>query len=154
MSSAQEILKIERSIVLKAPRSRVWRALTSAEEFASWFMVTISGEFAPGGRAVLVTQHPEYAGIKFPLYVQRSEPEHLFSWKWYPGDAMPEKEDPERLTDVTFTLEEVQGGTRLTVVETGFERVDLAVRTKALRQNEEGWQGQLAAIDKYLHGQT
>jgi uncharacterized protein YndB with AHSA1/START domain len=152
MSSAREILEIERSVVLRAPRSRVWRALTRAEEFAAWFHVTMRGDFTPGGRVTMETKYPGHEGKVFPLFVQRMEPERLFSWRWYPGAALVESEDPEQQTEVVCTLEDVTEGTRLTVVETGFERVDLERRAKAFEQNGEGWTGQLGNIERYLRG--
>jgi uncharacterized protein YndB with AHSA1/START domain len=150
MGKMQEILKIERGVVLRASRSRVWRALTRAEEFADWFNVTMRGDFTPGGRVIMETKYPGYEGQSFPLFVQRIEPETLFSWRWYPGAAVVENGDPEQQTEVVFTLEEVPEGTRLTVVETGFERVDLERRAKAFEQNGEGWTAQLENIEKYL----
>jgi len=152
MGSARELLKIERSVVLRAPRARVWRALTRAEEFARWFNVTMEGDFTPGGRVTMESKETAYVGLRFPLFVQRMEPEHLFSWRWYPGSALPADEDPTKQTEVVFTLEEVPEGTRLTVVETGFERVDLQVRAKAFEENTGGWEGQLKNIEAYLRG--
>jgi uncharacterized protein YndB with AHSA1/START domain len=95
-------------------------------------------------------QQPGYEGKEYPLFVQRMEPESVFSWRWYPGAAVVESEDPEQQTEVVFTLEEVADGTRLTVVETGFERVDLERRAKAFADNGEGWTAQLDNIGKYL----
>ena len=40
--------RIERKILLRAPRSRVWRALTDSAEFGTWFGVKVEGAFAPG----------------------------------------------------------------------------------------------------------
>lgn len=154
MSKAEEILKIERSVVLRAPRSRVWRALTDPDEFARWFNVTMSGEFTPGGRVTMSTKYPGYEGVVFPLFVQRKEPEHLFSWRWYPGAALPDRDDPEQQTEVTFTLEEVPEGTRLSVVESGFERIPAEQRNKAIEDNEGGWKIQLENIANHVHGQT
>lgn len=154
MSKVKELLKIERSVVLRAPRARVWRALTRAEEFAGWFNVTLRGDFTPGGRATMEVKEPGFEGKLYPLFVQRMEPESLFSWRWYPGAAVVENEDPEQQTEVVFTLEEVAEGTRLTVVETGFERVDLERRAKAFEENGEGWKGQLENIEKYLRAAT
>ncbi|MEY4512399.1 MAG: hypothetical protein RLZZ450_4521 [Pseudomonadota bacterium] len=103
-------------------------------------------------RVTLETKYPGHEGKVFPLFVQRMEPERLFSWRWYPGAALVESEDPEQQTEVVCTLEDVTEGTRLTVVETGFERVDLERRAKAFEQNGEGWTGQLGNIERYLRG--
>ena len=154
MSSAQEMLKIERSVVLKAPRSRVWKALTQASQFSKWFGVEMNGEFEPGAKLTLVTTMEEYKGIRFPLWVERMEPERLISWRWHPGSAMPEVPDPAQMTEVVFTLEEIAGGTKLTVEETGWDRVKLENRAKAFQENTQGWEGQLGKLEKYVGGKT
>jgi uncharacterized protein YndB with AHSA1/START domain len=42
--------KIEKRVVLKAPRSRVWRAIADAKEFGTWFRMELEGSFTPGAR--------------------------------------------------------------------------------------------------------
>ena len=150
MGSVQELLQIERSIVLRAPRSRVWRALTDKDQFASWFRMTVTGDFVPGGRATLMTTHPSFQGLAFPLYVQHKEPESFFSWRWLPGEAFKHSQDESQMTEVAFTLEDVPEGTRLTVKETGFDHIALAVRKKAHESNSEGWAIQLERIEGYV----
>lgn len=150
MGQLKELLGIERTMVLRAPRARVWRALTRAQEFSRWFEVKMSGEFAPGTRIDMETTHPDYAGIRFPVFVERVEPESLFAWRWFPGGDNPEREDRGQTTLVTFKLEEVPEGTRITVEETGFDRVSLAQRAKAYEDNLGGWEGQFAALAKYV----
>lgn len=155
MSSVQELLQIERSIVLRAPRSRVWRALTERDQFASWFQMSVTGDFVPGGRATLTTTHPGYEGLVFPLYVQHKEPESYFSWRWVPGDAFKHAPDEGQMTEVAFTLEDVpEGRTRLTVKETGFDHISLAVRAKSHENNAEGWRVQLERIEAYVGSAT
>lgn len=153
MTTVQELLQIERSVVLRAPRSRVWRALTQKEEFGAWFRASIGGDFAPGGRSTMVVDHPGYAHHQFPIYVQRKEPETLFSWRWIPGDVYNGEDDASQMTEVTFTLEELPEGTRLTVVETGFEGIDLRKRAKAFESNSGGWTLQLERIEAYVRSQ-
>lgn len=154
MNSAQEPFKIERTIVLRAPRSRVWRALTDGRMFAEWFGVTIEGEFAPGAAVHMVTTHPGFAGIHFTLWVERMEPEHTFTWKWHPGSEQPGPGHEAERTDVSFTLEEVAEGTRLTAIESGFDRISLARRAKVYQEIVGGWDGQLAALEAYVRGQS
>lgn len=156
MSNVRELLRIERSITMRAPRSRVWRALTRTAEFSQWFSVEIEGaeqageSFRPGQRLVMITTHEEYKGIRFPLVIDRVEPEALLTWRWFPGSALPESQDPERMTEVVFRLREVGGDTELTVIETGFENVDLAVRAKAFEENVEGWEAMLTSLERHV----
>jgi uncharacterized protein YndB with AHSA1/START domain len=83
------------------------------------------------------------------ITIDRVEPERLFSWRWHPGGD-PDIDPAEPMTLVTFELEEVPEGTRLTVTETGFDRVPVSRRNRAYRENDEGWAGQTKAIAQYL----
>jgi len=145
-----ELSRIERHILIRAPRQRVWRALTNPEEFARWFRVEASGAFTPGAHVDMVSTHPLGAGAKFSVAVEAMEPERLFSWRWHPGVKPPDADyDAEPSTLVEFRLEDGEGGTLVTVVESGFARLSLARRAKAFEENQKGWEIQLAALDEY-----
>ncbi|HEY8087194.1 MAG TPA: SRPBCC family protein [Polyangiaceae bacterium] len=154
--------RIEKRVVLKAPVERVWGAISDASQFGSWFGVEFDGPFAAGARMtgrivptrvdpeVAKTQEP-YAGAKFEVTVDRIEPMRLFSFRWHPFAVEPSvdysKEEP---TLVVFELEPVAGGTRLTITESGFDRVPVARRAKAFEMNEGGWAAQLQLVEKYV----
>jgi len=144
--------RIEQKVLLKAPRSRVWRALSNAEEFGSWFGVALKGEaFAPGKRARGRITHPGYEHIVFEVLIERMEPERLLSFRWHPYAIDPKVDySPEPMTLVEFTLEDAPGGTRLTIVESGFDRVPLARRAEAFRMNSDGWSEQMQNIERYV----
>lgn len=144
--------RIEKQILLRAPRARVWRALTDAEEFGSWFGVKLEGTIEPGARVRGKILHPQYADVPFEITIDRMERERLFSWRWHPNAIDPKKDyADEPTTLVVFELTEVEGGTLLTVVESGFDRIPLARRAEAYRGNEGGWASQMQAIAKYVH---
>jgi uncharacterized protein YndB with AHSA1/START domain len=131
----------------------VWRAISNLEEFSNWFGVEASGAFAPGARLRMTTTHEEYKGIVFDLTVDRMEPEHTISWRWHPG--MPEAGvdyASEPTTLVEFQLKEVEGGTMVTVVESGFDQISLARRARVYQQNTEGWEEQLKNLEQYVVG--
>ena len=44
--------RIEKQVVLRAARARVWRAITDSTEFGSWFGVRFDGPFVAGERIV------------------------------------------------------------------------------------------------------
>ena len=115
--------RIERKILLKAPRSRVWRALSDAEEFGNWFGVALKGKtFRAGQRVQGQITYPGYEHIVFDVLIERMEPERLLSWRWHPAAVDPSIDySKEPTTLVVFELEEVAGGTLLSVVESGFE---------------------------------
>lgn len=154
--------RIEKQVLLKAPRSRVWKALTDSKEFGSWFGVKLDGPFSPGAKmrgtitptavdaAVAAMQKP-YAGKQLELVVDRIEPERLFSFRWHPYSVQPGIDySQEPMTIVTFTLEEQAAGILLRVVESGFDKIPISRRADAFKANEGGWGKQMELIEKYL----
>lgn len=143
--------RIEKKIVLKAPVSRVWRALSNAKEFGAWFGCVFEGTFSPGapirGRITI----PGYEHMPMEITIERLEPERFLSYRWHPYAVDPAVDySGEPMTLVEFTLEEVPGGTSLTVVESGFDRIPAARRAEAFRMNENGWAGQLRNIERHV----
>jgi uncharacterized protein YndB with AHSA1/START domain len=152
MATAAAADVIEKSIVLKAPRSRVWRALAEAGELGSWFGADLEGQaFVPGARVAGRITHPGYEHLDLELVVERVEPERLLSWRWHPyavDAAVDYSAEPDTL--VTFELEDAEGGTRLRVTESGFLQVPPARRDEAYRMNEDGWTQQMRNIADHL----
>jgi uncharacterized protein YndB with AHSA1/START domain len=143
--------RIEKRIVLRAPRARVWRAIASAEEFGKWFRVRLAGNFEPGARIRGQVTHPGYEHLTFEIAVERMEPERLLSWRWHPAAIEPGVDySTEPTTLVVFELEDVAEGTRLTVIESGFDRIPLARRAQAFRMNDEGWTEQMKNIERHV----
>jgi uncharacterized protein YndB with AHSA1/START domain len=147
--SPQSTDRIEKTIILRAPRSRVWKALTDPAQFGEWFGTRLSGRFVPGQKIRGPITIPEYEHLAFEIVVEQMEPERLFSWRWQPGGD-PDVDPAEPMTLVVFELEEISEGTRLTVTESGFDQIPVARRSKAYRENDEGWSGQLDNISRYL----
>jgi uncharacterized protein YndB with AHSA1/START domain len=143
--------RIEKTAVLRAPRSQVWRAITTAEEFGAWFGARVTGDFVPGGRVSGPITTPGYEYLTLVMEIERVEPEHLFSYRWHPG-AVERGVDysSEPSTLVEFRLEDVPEGTRLTIVESGFERLPAARRDIAFRMNEGGWGEQIKNVDRHV----
>jgi uncharacterized protein YndB with AHSA1/START domain len=141
--------QIQKTIVLNAPRSKVWRALTDSRRFGEWFQARVDGPFKPGQRASGAVTYKGYEHLRFEVTIEQMEPERLFSWRWQPGGD-PDIDPAEPTTLVVFELEEVAEGTRLTVTESGFDRIPVAWRAKAFRENDEGWSGQLESLRKYI----
>jgi uncharacterized protein YndB with AHSA1/START domain len=164
--------RIEKTIILRAPRSRVWRAITDAKEFGRWFGIELAGEFVVGKptlgtftRAIneaAIIDHQRALGlapskIKLPekgfvfCTAEHIEPEEYFSFRWIPygidADTDP-KTEPTTL--VEFRLEQATEGTLLTITESGFDRVPAHRRERAFRMNEGGWAGQAQNIRNYV----
>ena len=144
--------RIERKIVLKAPRAKVWRALTDAEEFGNWFGAALKGKsFAPGQRTTGQITYPGYEHIVFEVWIERVEPERVFSWRWHPYALDPKVDySGEPTTLVEFELKEAEGGTLLTVVESGFDKLPDKRRPDAFRMNSSGWAEQMENISKHV----
>src|SRR5688572_7364994 len=132
--------RIEKTIDINAPVARVWRALTDHEEFGAWFRVRLDGPFVVGETSRGRITYPGYEHLQWEAVVQKMEPERLFSFTWHPYAVEPgvdySKEHP---TLVEFTLEKSAEGTRLRVVESGFDKIPAGRRPEALRMNENGW---------------
>ncbi len=148
---ASETDRIEKQILLRAPRSRVWRALSDAKEFGAWFGVELEGPFAPGVRVRGKVTYPGYEHMTFEMDVERMEPERLFSWRWHPAAVEAGVDySKEPTTLVVFQLEDQSAGTLLKVVESGFDRIPAARRAQAYRLNEDGWGRQMRNIEQHL----
>jgi uncharacterized protein YndB with AHSA1/START domain len=143
--------RIEKKIHLRAPRSRVWRALTNSEEFGSWFGMKVAGAFAPNTTARGVITVPGFENMPFELFIEKMEPEGLFSYRWHPYAIDPKVDySAEPTTLVEFRLEEEPGGTLLTVIESGFDAIPVGRRAEAFRMNSEGWGIQMTNIERYV----
>jgi uncharacterized protein YndB with AHSA1/START domain len=143
--------RIEKEVELKAPVSRVWRALTDYREFGEWFRVKLEGPFVPGQIARGHVTYPGYEHVQWEVVVMRMEPETLFSFTWHPYAVDPKVDySKETPTLVEFRLEKSAAGTRLQVSESGFDKVPAHRRLEALRMNEGGWAGQMKNIDQYV----
>jgi len=145
--------RIEKTILLRAPRSRVWRALTDAAEFGAWFHVNLEGPFAVGRTVRGRITFPGYEHVMMEVKVERMDPEVRFSYRWHPYAVDPKIDyTPEPMTLVEFRLDDAPEGTRLTVTESGFDRVPAARRDEAFRMNTQGWASQVDNIRRHVEG--
>lgn len=143
--------RIEKQIELKAPVSRVWRALTDHMEFGEWFRVRIDGPFVPGRVSTGNITYPGYEHLKWEAVVQKMEPEKLFSFTWHPYAIDPKTDySGEPSTLVEFTLKPIPGGTLLRLTESGFDKIPANRRAEAFRMNDGGWTQQMKNIEKHV----
>jgi uncharacterized protein YndB with AHSA1/START domain len=144
--------RIEKQIVLKAPRAKVWRALINPQAFGEWFGVKMSGPpMAPGQHLSGNITYPGWEHLVMEIWIESVEAEKHLSWRWHPAAIEPNVDySTEPTTLVVFELQDVEGGTLLKVIESGFDALPLARRAKALGMNASGWQEQMLNIDKYV----
>ena len=157
---------ITKTIVLKAPRTRVWTAISDSAKFGAWFGVEFDGPFVPGesmsGKIVPTKVDPEiaasqepYAGTEFDISVVAVEPEDRVAFRWHPGhpeEGLDYSKEPTTL--VELVLSDAPGGTRLTVTESGFDGIPLERRAKVFELNEGGWEAQMQLVAKFVEGAT
>ncbi|MEX2262273.1 MAG: SRPBCC family protein [Bryobacteraceae bacterium] len=133
-------------IAIKAPPERVYRALTTASELATWFKTTVEGGVATGNKVWMTSQ-----GQRFRVEFVEMTPPVRFVWRWHPGAMDPAVDySKEARTTVTFTLEPAEGGTLLHVSETGFDLVSLARRASVYEDNSTGWTEVLGWLREYV----
>jgi uncharacterized protein YndB with AHSA1/START domain len=153
MSTTTDTDCIERNVVINAPRERVWRALSNAEEFGTWFGANMKGQaFAPGQRARGQMTIGGHEHVWFDVLVERIEPQNVLSFRWHPYAVDPAVDySKEERTLVTFTLTDAPGnGTLLTLVESGFDKVPPDRRMEAFRMDSRGWEFQLNNIARHV----
>jgi uncharacterized protein YndB with AHSA1/START domain len=154
--------RIEKTILLHAPRERVWRAISDSQEFGTWFGVKFDGPFVEGSRltGVIVgtkvneevanAQRP-YEGKSFETIIEQIQPEKLFSFRWHPYAVESDVDYSKELTTlIVFELVEEADGVRLTITESGFDKIPLERRAEAFTSNEQGWEIQIKLIEEYL----
>lgn len=147
--------KIEKRIELKAPISRVWRALTDYREFGEWFQVRLEGPFVLGQVSRGYITHPGYEHVKWEAVVQEMEHERLFSFRWPHAKSLDKADyspdySREPTTLVEFRLQKTASGTLLVVTESGFDKLPADRRLEAFRRNEGGWAQQMKNIESYV----
>lgn len=144
--------RIERKVVIQASRARVWRALSDAGEFGDWFGVNFKGlTFVAGKHVQGKITYPGYEHLTMDVLIERIVPEQLLAWRWHPAAIDPKVDySHESTTLVEFELREVEGGTMLTVVESGLDKIPLARRADVFRMNSSSWGEQMENIKKHV----
>jgi uncharacterized protein YndB with AHSA1/START domain len=144
--------RIERKVLIKASRARVWRALSDAGEFGDWFGVNFQGKtFVAGKHIQGKITYPGYEHLNMDVLIERIVPEQSLSWRWHPAAIDPKVDySQEPTTLVEFELKGINGDTMLTVVESGLDKIPLARRADVFRMNSSGWDEQMENIKKHV----
>ncbi|HUS27328.1 MAG TPA: SRPBCC family protein [Kofleriaceae bacterium] len=154
--------RIQKVTVLKAPRERVWKAISDAKQFGSWFGVEFEGDFTPGAHvtgkmrpttvdAAVAKMQEQYAGMKFEFWVDSIEPPNRITFRWHPFAIDPKVDySAEPKTTIVFELADAGDGTKLTITESGFDQIPLHRRAEAFKMNQGGWDAQATLIEKFV----
>lgn len=140
---------VRRTIRIAAPRDKVWRAVTEPEHISRWFGETVLDGAGAGATGTMTFDG--YGVI--PLRVEAIDAPRSVSYRWGNDDAQPRRPegiDEATTTVFTFTLDEVDGGTELTVVETGFDRTSDPKFN--MTEHADGWVSELDKLVALLEG--
>ena len=150
MSSTNEIRK---HLHIKAPQARVWLAISDSGQFGAWFHVRLESPFVVGQPTSGQITYPGWEHVRFTLVTEAIEPQTRFAWRWHPYAVDMDKDySAEPTTLVEFLLQPRDGGTLVTVVESGFHRLPPGRIEEAFRMNERGWAEQLDNIQAHVAG--
>jgi uncharacterized protein YndB with AHSA1/START domain len=142
---------IEKTVEIKAPVERVWRALTDHREFGQWFRVDIEAPFEPGKPARGKITYPGFEHVVWNVMIKEMKEPDLFSFTWHPYAIDPKIDyDKEKPTLVEFRLRPTANGTHLTVTESGFDKIPANRMPEAFRMNDGGWAEQVKNIKAHV----
>jgi uncharacterized protein YndB with AHSA1/START domain len=148
--------------LLRAPRERVWRAISDSKQFGTWFGAEFYGPFAEhatvAGKLVPTAVDPEVAKLQQPhagrvltIRVERVEPMRRFAFRWHPITVEGAVDLSKVATTlVEFALEDAPEGTMLKITESGFDSLPSERRDASFKSHEGGWTHQAGLIEKYL----
>ena len=144
--------RIQRKILLRTPRSQVWRVIAHAEAFGQWFGVALEGKrFVAGEWTQGQITYPGYEHLLWNVLVERVEPERVFSFRWHPYAVNPNIDySQEPTTLVRFELQDYEDGTLLKVSESGFAHIPDVRQKEAYYMDSRGWEEQLSRLEQFL----
>ncbi|MGV0834954.1 SRPBCC family protein [Mycolicibacterium thermoresistibile] len=154
--------RIEKSVVLRAPLDRVWRAISDAEQFGQWFGMRFDGPFVAGTSVngvvtpttmddTVAAMQQQYSGLADTWDIVAVEAPQRLAFRWHPfGPESGVDMGSEPTTLVEFTLTETAEGVLLRIVESGFDAIPAHRRKSAFDANSEGWAAQVRLIGNYL----
>ena len=143
--------RIEKTVVLRAARARVWRAISDAAEFGAWFGVALEGTFCAGTTTRGRITTAGYEHLTMDVMVERVEPERYLAFRWHPYAVDPGVDySAQPTTLVEFTIDDTSGSTVLTITESGFDRLPPERRDEAFRRNDGGWTIQAGNIERHV----
>lgn len=141
---------IEREMILKAPIERVFNGLADAKSMCSWFMNGIEGDYRAGQNVVFIFKGSTQT-FRVSAHIVAMDPNHYFAYRWVPGSDSIEGDLTEAATTlVEFFLEEVDGGTKLRMVESGFASLPAEYYEQAFSDNSGGWDEELPKLKAYI----
>ena len=137
--------KIEREIIIKAPKEQVYEAMTNAEQITSWFPDAVEGTIDTGEQPIFVFN----GHGKAQTYIETMQPHDYFAYRWIPGGSDfvgDARTVPNTL--VEFHIKEADGISKVTMTESGFAKLPSLVAQKSFDMNSGGWEFMCARLEK------
>ena len=144
--------RIEKTVIIAAPVERVWRALTDHREFGTWFRVALDGPFVLGQSTHGAMTYPGAEGWPWESRTEAMEEHRLFAFSWAHTVDRDQDLSTAPRTRVEFRLEPEGEGTRLRIIESGFDALPADRRAELMRGNEQGWEIQSGNIKAHAEG--
>ena len=140
---------IERQITIRAPKERVYNAITDPKQIVSWFPDAISGTLEAGATPTINFGKD----TAYQIHVVAANPHSYFAYRWVPGNADGTDGFAGDVLTVPNTLVEFRladdpKGTALTLKESGFSTLPWAVAEKKFEENSGGWDYMLDRLEK------
>ncbi len=149
--SVIKAMKIVQTIEIEAPLATVWKAIIDHRKFGEWFRCKLDQPFAAGEWSTGMMTYPGSEHVKWEAKVLRIEQEKCLEFTWppyVPDESVDLANEP--WLHCTFELQATDDGTRVTITESGFEKLSPAIRDEARRGNEQGWEIQAGHIRDYV----
>ena len=140
---------IQREITVKAPKEKVYNAITDPNKITAWFPNKVEGDLKVGESAIFTfTDHNHQVRV----FVEASNPFEYFSYRWVPGgQGSIDNEKDENTTLVEFIIEDVEDGTKVTLKESGFASLPDEVAGASFKDNSGGWEYMIGRLETFIN---
>jgi uncharacterized protein YndB with AHSA1/START domain len=138
---------IKRQMIFNSSRQKVWDAITKVEFICQWFSTDIDMPKLEVGEELTFRWSPPHGYSR--AIIEIVEPITHFAYRWENqgvDQSLPVSEVPKTL--VSFVLDDVNEGTRLTLTESGFEA--LANAGVVFQENSSGWDSELKELQDFI----
>jgi uncharacterized protein YndB with AHSA1/START domain len=141
-----ETAAVERSVLIDAPRQRVWQAITDPAQLEQWYAPGCPWEIPALEVGATVKFHNTDTDIQLAT-IEELEPLHRFTLRWELDPAHP------GITLLnSFVLEEEGDNTRVTVSQAGYESLPDGMREEQLRQDANAYTAIAESLKSYVEG--
>jgi uncharacterized protein YndB with AHSA1/START domain len=141
-----EKIAVERSIWINAPRERAWLAVTDPQQLTMWYATYYAWEIPTlqVGAQVKFFNGPDDI---LHATIEVIDPPREFTLRWE-----PDKTYPSMTLVTTFKLEEENGGTRATILESGYEGMPADEREEWMKATGEGYTMSMENLKAHVEG--